>query len=42
MDVGDANEFQKDDEDRLMFACEVDRVLVQAAVASCFQWGDCV
>jgi len=42
MDVGDANDFQKGGEKRLMFADEVDRVLVQAAVASCFQWGDCV
>jgi hypothetical protein len=41
MDVGDANDFQKGDEDRLRFAYEVDRVLVQVVVASCFQQGDC-
>jgi len=42
MDVGDVNDSQKGDEDRPMFAYEVDRALVQAVVANCFQWGDCV
>jgi hypothetical protein len=41
MDVSDANDFQKGDEDRLRFAYEVDRVLVQVVVANCFQQGGC-
>jgi hypothetical protein len=42
MDVGDANVVRKKgDEDRLRFAYEVDRVLVQVVVANCFQQGGC-
>jgi len=42
MDGGDANESQKDDENRLMPAYEVDRGLVQVVAASYFQLGDYV
>ena len=42
MDVGDANEFQKGDENRLMSAYEVDRGLVRVVAAIYFQLGDCV
>ena len=42
MDVGDANVVRKKDYgNTLMFAYEVDRVLVQVVVASCFQQGGC-
>lgn len=42
MDGGDANESQKDDENRVMSAYEVDRGLVQVVAANYFQRGDYV